>query len=93
MRHTLIVLALGFAAACGGDDADPHGVTTCVGWVDNQGNPITGSCEAACTSPPASTGELCDTRVKLGCAKFTFSGTDGCCIQETGTIKFYECAP
>lgn len=92
MRTPLIALVLGLAA-CGGDDADPHGITTCVGWSDNLGNPFTGMCEAACTSPPASTGEICDTTSKLGCAAFTFSGTDGCCIEESGTIKFYECVP
>jgi len=91
MRPALFVLALGVAAACGGDDADPHGITTCDGWVDNLGNPFVGQCEAACVSPPTSTGELCDTTAKLNCAQFTFSGTDGCCVEENGTIKFYEC--
>jgi hypothetical protein len=85
------VLLLGLATSCGGDDADPHGITTCSGWVDNQGNPFAGSCEAACAAKPASTGEQCDTVAKLGCAAFTFSGTDGCCIEENATIKFYEC--
>lgn len=93
MRHTLVVLVLLGAAACGGDDADPHTVTTCTGWTDNNGNPFTGSCEAACSSPPASTGKMCDTTARLGCAEFTFSGEDGCCIQEGTTIKFYECVP
>ena len=79
------------AAACGGDDADPHGAATCEGWFDNLGNPFTGQCEAACASPPASTGELCDTVVKLGCAAFSFSDIEGCCIEENDTIKFYEC--
>jgi hypothetical protein len=86
----LAVLAL---AACGGDDADPHAPATCVGWVDNQGNPITGTCEAACAMPPASTGDSCDTVKQLNCAKFEFSGQDGCCLADGDTIKFYECAP
>jgi hypothetical protein len=90
LASLLAVLAL---SACGGDDADPHAASTCVGWTDNQGNPITGACEAACMSPPASTGDACDTVKQLNCAKFEFSGEDGCCIQDGDTIKFFECAP
>ena len=93
MRHTLLAVLL-VAAACGGDDgADPHVVGTCSGWVDNQGNPFTGQCEAACMTRPASTGTSCDTVKELGCMSFTFSGTLGCCLQDTTTIRFYECAP
>ena len=97
MNHALFasLLLLAVTSACGGDDADPHGITTCSGWTDNQGNAFTGQCEAACSSPPVSTGEQCDTVAMLGCASFTFSGVDGCCVPDTAsnTIKFYECAP
>ena len=89
---TLVVTVLAFAA-CGEDPADPHGLTTCEGWVDNTGSAFGGQCEAACASPPANTGEQCDPAGGLGCAKFTFSGIDGCCIPDTDAnqIKFYEC--
>jgi hypothetical protein len=78
-------------SACGGDDKDPHAAATCMGWVDNLGNPFTGTCEAACAKPPDTNGDSCDTTKKLGCAKFYFGDTDGCCIEDSGTIKFYEC--
>ena len=95
MRIALLGPLFAIAAACGGDDPDPHGITTCEGWTDNLGNPFTGQCEAACAAPPASTGKQCDTVAKLGCAEFRFSGIDGCCIPDdaANTIKFYECAP
>lgn len=86
----LAVLAI---AACGGDDVDPHAVTTCVGWTDNLGNAINGQCEAACEMPPMATGDSCDTVKQLNCAKFEFSGSKGCCLQDGTTIKFFECAP
>jgi hypothetical protein len=89
MRLTFVTLLL--FAACGGSDSDPHTLGTCEGWVDNQGNPFVGMCEAACTSPPASTGMSCDTTARLGCPSFEFDGTDGCCIQDGTTIHFYEC--
>lgn len=93
MRHTLIAALTLMLAACGGDDKDPHASTTCSGWVDNLGNPITGTCEAACQTPPVTNQETCDTTARLGCAVFEFSGQDGCCIPEGGVIKFYECVP
>ena len=37
-------------------------------------------------------GDACDTVKQLNCAKFEFSGQDGCCIQDGDTIKFFECA-
>lgn len=92
MRHTLIALSL-LLAACGGDDKDPHAITTCSGWTDNSGNPINGDCEAACQVPPITNQETCDTTARLGCAEFVFSGENGCCIPENGIIKFYECVP
>jgi hypothetical protein len=96
MRN-LLVSAVLCLAACGGDDADPHVVGACTGWVDNQGTAFTGQCEAACMTPPASTGQSCDTTKQLNCMKFSFSGVQGCCIEDgqgTGTtIRFYECAP
>lgn len=84
-------LVLVFLFACGGSDADPHTVGACAGWTDNQGNPYTGQCEAACKMPPASTGESCDTVKQLNCAEFSFEGTAGCCIEDADTIRFYEC--
>lgn len=87
---TLLLIAL---AACGGDDADPHAPATCMGWVDNLGNPITGTCEAACEMPPQSTGDTCDTMKQLNCAKFDFGGERGCCIPDGDVIKFFECVP
>lgn len=89
MRFSLISLL--FIAGCGGSDTDAHAVGACEGWLDNQGNPYTGMCEAACKTPPTSTGMVCDTVARLGCAAFSFDGTDGCCIEESATIKFYEC--
>jgi len=91
-RPALRVILFGLMACGGGDDgADPHAATTCTGWTDNQGNAITGTCEAACEMPPVTTSEQCDTVVKLGCAAFEFSGTKGCCVQQSGAIKFCEC--
>lgn len=87
----LTILALFLLTACGGSDDDPHVVGACVGWSDNQGNPFTGMCEAACEGPPASTGMTCDTAGGLNCAAFEFAGTEGCCIQDDTTIRFYEC--
>jgi hypothetical protein len=87
----LILASLLLVAGCGGDDQDPHAVGACQGWTDNQGNPFTGTCEAACTKPPTATGRSCDTVKKLGCAAFTFSGNDGCCLEEDTVIRFYEC--
>ena len=77
-----------------GSDPDPHALTTCDGWVDNQGNPITGQCEAACESPPVSTGETCDTTAQLGCREFEFGSLRGCCVPDTASsvIRFHECA-
>ena len=89
MRATIFALVL--LAGCGGSDTDPHTVGTCDGWTDNQGNPFTGMCEAACTKPPPSTGNACDTVKELNCNAFEFEGTDGCCIQDDTTIRFYEC--
>jgi len=80
--------------ACG-SDPDPHVLGTCQGWTDNQGNPFTGQCEAACTSPPQSTGMTCDTKVQLNCAAFNFTDeVRGCCIPDTtgSPIRFVECA-
>lgn len=91
MRYLLLLAAVTSLAACG-DDPDPHALGVCEGWVDNLGNEFTGMCEAACESPPASTGNSCDTVVQLNCAAFTFEGIDGCCITEGTTIRFYECA-
>lgn len=84
-------LVLMLLVACGGSDADPHAIGPCEGWLDNLGNPFTGQCEAACRTQPASTGEACDTVRVLNCAKFTFDGTDGCCVRDDDTIRFYEC--
>jgi hypothetical protein len=91
MRTALLVLGLALVTACGGDDADPHAAATCTNWQDNLGNPFTGTCEAACASPPQVTGESCDTVVRAGCPSFSFSGIEGCCITENSVIKFYEC--
>ena len=90
MRLALLLLLV----ACGGDDADPHVLTTCVGWTDNTGAPYTGMCEVACKSQPVSTGLRCDTPAQLNCAAFEFSGIDGCCVPSTADnqIKFVECA-
>lgn len=85
------IVSLLFLAACGGSDADPHAVGTCEGWTDNQGNPFTGMCEAACAKPPASTGNTCDTVARLNCGSFDFEGSDGCCVPDGTTIRFYEC--
>lgn len=85
---SLLVSAL--VAACGSDE-DPHVVGACTNWVDNQGNPIMGDCEAACMSPPQSTGMSCDTVEQLNCPSFEFDGTAGCCISDGTTIRFYEC--
>ena len=87
----LPILALFLLTACGGSDEDPHAVGACVDWSDNQGNPFMGMCEAACESPPMSTGMTCDTVGGLNCGAFEFDGTDGCCIQDDTTIRFYEC--
>jgi hypothetical protein len=89
MRTLLLSFVL--LAACGGSDPDPHAVGACEGWTDNQGNPFVGMCEAACDMPPVSTGKMCDTVARLGCAQFEFSGTDGCCVPDGTTIRFYEC--
>lgn len=86
-------LVLLFLVACGSDPADPHAPATCMGWTDNLGNPYAGTCEAACAKPPASTGDHCDTTKTLNCAKFDYDGQDGCCIEDSGTIKFFDCVP
>ena len=86
-----MIFAVLLAAGCGGSGEDPHTVGSCDGWTDNQGNPFTGMCEAACKSPPASTGRTCDTVVRLNCAAFEFDGGDGCCVEDGMTIRFYEC--
>lgn len=92
MMRSLFALALMSVVACGGDPADPHAAATCSGWVDNQGNAFTGTCEAACAMPPANTGTACDTAGGLNCPAFTFDEEiNGCCIQNNGTIRFYEC--
>ena len=85
------ILSLLFLAACGGDDSDPHVVGACEGWTDNQGNAFTGTCEAACASPPASTGDVCDTVARLNCGSFSFGGAEGCCVADDTVIRFYEC--
>ena len=92
LRAAAITVSL-LVLACGSDPA-PHALTTCNGWVDNQGTPIMGRCEAACESPPASAGDVCDTVAMLGCRAFEFSGTRGCCVQDMDAmvIKFHECA-
>ena len=92
LRTAAIVGAL-LVLGCG-SDPDPHAPTTCNGWVDNQGNPITGQCEAACERPPTNTGDLCDTVAMLQCPVVDFSGTRGCCVQDVDAmvIKFHECA-
>jgi hypothetical protein len=87
----LLGLTFFILTACGGDEPDPHVVGACEGWTDNQGNPFTGVCEAACEAPPSSTGMTCDTTAGLNCAAFTFSNVDGCCIPDGTTIRFYEC--
>jgi len=86
-----LLLGLVILAACGGSDADPHVLGACEGWTDNQGNPFTGMCEAACTMPPPSTGRTCDTVARLNCGSFSFDDTEGCCVPDATTIKFYEC--
>lgn len=91
MRHVLVCLVL--FAACGGSDEDPHAIGVCEGWVDNLGNPFTGECEAACKKPPASTGDTCDTMVRLNCMAFEFGDERGCCIADGSTIQFHECVP
>jgi hypothetical protein len=88
-----LVCLLAIASTACGSDADPHEPTTCVDWVDNLGNPFPGQCEAACKSPPQGTGDMCDTTKQLNCAEFTFEGEDGCCIEDGGNIKFFECVP
>jgi hypothetical protein len=92
MRYSPAVFLFALVAACG-EDADPHTITTCMGWTDNLGNPYTGMCEAACASRPTLTNLTCDTIEQLGCGEFTFSGINGCCIEKEGTIKFFECVP
>lgn len=87
----LLIASLLALAACGGSDPDPHVVGACDGWLDNLGNPFVGMCEAACDTPPASTGNSCDTVARLGCPSFTFGDVDGCCIVDGETIRFYEC--
>lgn len=82
--------SLVFLLACGGDD-DPHVTGACQGWVDNQGNPFTGMCEAACAKPPVSTGRTCNVFVRDNCPSFEFSGAEGCCIEDGAVIRFYEC--
>ena len=86
-----MLVALLVLAACGDSDTVPHVVGACDGWTDNQGNPFTGMCEAACTMPPPATGDVCDTVKKLDCAAFTVDDVDGCCIQDDTTIRFVEC--
>jgi hypothetical protein len=90
MRIALLL----FLVACGGDDADPHALGACVNWTDNLGSAYTGMCEAACKSPPVSTGKVCDTKVQLNCVAIEFSGEDGCCVPSSADnqIKFVECA-
>jgi hypothetical protein len=87
----LLLASLLILAGCGGDDPDPHAVGACDTWTDNQGNPFTGMCEAACEKPPANTGATCDTVVKLACVSFEFGDADGCCVADGSTIRFYEC--
>jgi hypothetical protein len=88
----ILLASLFVLAACGGDDPDPHAVGACDGWLDNLGQPFTGMCEAACESPPVSTGESCDTVARLGCPSFAFGeDVEGCCIADGTTIRFYEC--
>ena len=86
----LKILAFFVFAACG-SDADPHELGVCEGWRDNMGNPFVGMCEAGCKKPPTLRGESCDTTAMAGCASFSFDGTDGCCIAQATTIKFFEC--
>jgi hypothetical protein len=85
-----LLLSLVVLAACGGSK-DPHVVGACEGWTDNAGNPFNGMCEAACTKPPPVTTLTCDTVARLNCARFDFDGTDGCCVDDGDTIRFYEC--
>jgi hypothetical protein len=92
MLRLACLLALASLAACG-SDSDPHELTTCVGWVDNLGQPYPGQCETACKTLPQSTGDKCDTTKMLQCAEFNFEGENGCCIEDGGNIKFYECVP
>lgn len=89
-----LALLLVLVAACGGDDADPHVLTTCEGWVDNTGAPYTGMCETACKKQPTATGMSCDTPAQLNCAAFEFSGIDGCCVPNLAEnrIKFVACS-
>jgi len=86
----LKILAFFLLAACG-SDADPHELGACEGWLDNMGNPFVGMCEAGCKKPPRLEGTSCDTVASAGCASFSFSGNEGCCIAQASTIKFFEC--
>lgn len=88
------MVLLTFCLVACGEDADPHVIGACTGWTDNLGNPFTGTCEAACKSPPSNTGKTCDTTVQLNCTAFDFEDLEGCCIPENNTtIKFVECSP
>jgi len=86
-----ISIPLLFVLAACGSEADPHVVGACDGWTDNQGNPFTGMCEAACRKPPMNTGKSCDTVVQLACVAFNFDSSEGCCIADGTTIRFYDC--
>ena len=85
-----VLLTLVFVAC--GSDPDPHELGACEGWKDNQGNPITVQCEAACRTPPMATGTSCDTLVQMMCNAFEFDHVRGCCVQDqSGPIRFAEC--
>jgi len=86
----IAILSFLVLAACS-SDADPHVLGACEGWTDNQGNPYTGMCEAACRKPPAVTGNMCDTVVRLNCVAVEFSSSTGCCVEDGATIRFHEC--
>ncbi len=90
LRLACLIALSSFACGSG---ADPHELTTCVGWLDNNGNAFPGQCEAACKTLPQSTGDTCDTTKQLNCAEFTYEGEDGCCIEDGGNIKFFDCVP
>ena len=90
-RVRIAIISFLVLAACGGSESDPHAIGACEGWTDNLGNPFTGMCEAACRTPPVATGTTCDTVVRLGCAAFDFEGSQGCCVEDSQTIRFYEC--
>jgi hypothetical protein len=88
-----LVCCLALTSFACSDDPDPHEIGACVGWTDNLGNAFTGQCEAACKMPPSATGDSCDTTKQLNCRELTFGGTDGCCLEDAGDIKFFECIP